>query len=644
MATEGYERAPDHGDEESPLVGPEATDIYHANGRSLENSLDLIDETQTSKSTLYLILLTLCIGGLQIVWSVELSNGSPFLLSLGMSKSLMAVVWLAGPMTGVLVQPYVGILSDNCRIPWGKRKPFMISGAAATIVSLIGLAWTREIILGITGIFGADPKGNAVHVLNLSWATVLMWVLDFSVNTIQAGIRAFIVDNAPAHQQEAANAWASRIVGIGNVLGYIFGYIDLTRYFPFFGSTQFKVLCILASIVLVTLLSISCIAVKERDPRLEGPPKESKAGLVAFFKEVFLSIRRMPPQIRKICEVQFCHWAGWFPFLFYLTTYIGQLYVDPRLSPDMTDDEIDELWARATRIGTLALLIFAIVSLAANVLLPLLIVPTYKPIRTDPQIAPTSPIAGRLRSSSLTDLPYSGSTTNISIFSAPEYTGLSSLKAAGAATPNILTRALTRLQIPGLTLRRTWLLAQLLFSLCMFSTFFISTPTAATAMTGVVGISWALTLWAPFALIAAEIAARDEAHRLRKRQKLSQAQAQHHHHIHHPNNGEDEEEEAEEEEEEELHDQAGVILGLHNVAVSSPQVVATLVSSVVFKFLQKPRNVPGDTSVGWCLRLGGVATLGAAWLTSRLSDGGESETVSASVRASASARRGGGGT
>lgn len=58
-----------------------------------------------------------------------------------MSKSLLAFVWIAGPLSGTLVQPYVGIRSDNCRSPWGRRVPFMLAGAFATAMSLLCLAW-----------------------------------------------------------------------------------------------------------------------------------------------------------------------------------------------------------------------------------------------------------------------------------------------------------------------------------------------------------------------------------------------------------------------------------------------------------------------------------------------------------------------
>ena len=141
------------------------------------------DESVESKSTLYLILLTFCIGGLQILWSVELSNGSPYLLSLGMSKALLAFVWLAGPLTGVLVQPYIGIRSDRCQISWGKRKPFMVGGTVGIVVSSMILAYARDIVQ-IIGRYDVDARyvGN-YKVGTIILATVMMWCLDFSINT-----------------------------------------------------------------------------------------------------------------------------------------------------------------------------------------------------------------------------------------------------------------------------------------------------------------------------------------------------------------------------------------------------------------------------------------------------------------------------
>lgn len=107
----------------------------------------------------------------------------PYLLSLGMNKSLLAFVWIAGPLTGTLVQPYIGIRSDNCRVKWGKRKPFMIGGGISTIITLIALAWTRDIVSSILGLFGADSRSEGVKVTSIVIATILMFSLDFAVNT-----------------------------------------------------------------------------------------------------------------------------------------------------------------------------------------------------------------------------------------------------------------------------------------------------------------------------------------------------------------------------------------------------------------------------------------------------------------------------
>lgn len=440
-------------------------------------------------------------------------------------------------------------------------------------------------------------------------------------------MRAFIVDNAPSHQQESANAWASRVTGVGNILGYILGYLDLPKLFPFFGNTQFKVLCVIASIALGVSLLISCLYIKERDPRLEGPPSAENPGLISFFVQIIRSIRRLPPQISKVCEVQVCAWIGWFPFLFYSTTYIGQLYVNPIFEdhPNLPEKDIDTAWEEATRVGTFALLIFAITSFAANILLPIFVVPTYK------ETAPTGRTS-RTRANSGLDRqqPRPGSPTPPMSPDISQSSPFLSPYVKPIEAPEKRT-FLTKLQIPGLTLRRTWLMSHILFAVCMFSTFFITTPQAGTAVIAIIGISWALTLWAPFAIISAEVSKRDTEYLHRKRQKWQQFGVEpsvantSSHDVEHGAasgaslDGSENRDEAEEEEEE--MDQAGVILGIHNVAVSFPQIIATLISSGIFQALQRRRGEAGDDSVGWVLRFGGCAALGAAFLTKRLAEG-----------------------
>jgi solute carrier family 45 protein 1/2/4 len=499
------------------------------------------------------------------------------------------------------VQPYVGIKSDRCRSRFGKRRPFMVGGAVATIVSLMILAWTREIVTGFLSLFGVDPESQGTKTSALVLAVTMVYILDFSINVIQAGIRAFIVDNAPTHQQDAANAWASRVSGMGNIIGYLFGYANLPKYMWFFGNTQFKVLCVIASLGLTTTLAISCFYISERDPRLEGRPAKEASGIIAFFKALFRSIQRLPSQIKAVCVVQLAAWIGWFPFLFYITTYIGELHVEPifRDNPNMTDKEIDEAWEHGTRVGTFALLIFAIVSFSASVVLPWFIAKTYEPpapaLRT-PMLTPGTPTA---------NMETNGYFTSRDTEQEDSRSGLKS------AVRNLPFPRKMNLEIRWLTIKRAWLLSHLMFALITWLTFLAKNTTVATILAALIGIPWAMTMWAPFALIAAEVSKRENIRRglirpppTRDGELLSR--------------GEDVSEGA---------DQAGVVLGIHNVAVAAPQVVATLVSSAIFKALQKPRGSVGDDSVGWVLRFGGLAALGAAWLKRRVREEGEEENV-----------------
>jgi solute carrier family 45 protein 1/2/4 len=348
---------------------------------------------------------------------------------------------------------------------------------------------------------------------------------------------------------------ASRIIGVGNIIGYLAGFVDLPRYMWFFGNTQFKVLAVIACLGLGSTVALSTLTIKERDPRLEPASPKGKGGLLSFFGKVFTSVRNLPPQTRKVCEVQFFAWVGFFPQLFYSSSYIADIYVQPYLedNPNMEPVEIDKLYEKATRVGTFALLVYAIVSLATNVLLPFFIAPSF-------------------------DAPSSALSTHALI-------------------------------IPGLTLRRAWLISHLIFATCMFSTLIVRSIAAATALIGIVGIPWAITLWAPFAIISAEVSKRDALRRSKKSAQTSR--------------------EASDDDPYDIEstgivlaeeDQAGVILGIHNMAIASPQILATLGSSIIFKFLQKPRGTPGDRSFAVALAAGGLFTLVAAFLTSRIKD------------------------
>lgn len=376
------------------------------------------------------------------------------------------------------------------------------------------------------------------------------------------------------------------MTGVGNIACYAAGYIDLPKHTGgIFGDTQFKVLSVITAIALCGTILISVVFIRERDPSREGEASSDRTGVLLFFRQVFRSFKRLTPQVRKVCDAQFFNWISWFPFLFYLTTYIGQLHLNKYFAanPDLSPEEIDQAWEDATRVGTFALLIFAFTSFASNLLLPFIIVPSYQPrpsLTTKSSFhSSNSHIAYHQGPSSNRGTPAHGTASMTSYFPGPK-------------SHSRLSRLLSACQIPWLTLRRAWLLAHFLFALCMLATFFITSSTAATVLAGVIGLPWALTLWAPWALISAEISKSDSEARRAARSGTNE-------------------------------DQAGVILGIHNVFISAPQILATLISSIIFKLAQKPRGSPWDDSVGWVLRFGGIAALVAAYMTWRLDEEGE---------------------
>jgi solute carrier family 45 protein 1/2/4 len=150
-----------------------------------------------------------------------------------------------------------------------------------------------------------------------------------------------------------------------------------------------------------------------------------------------------------------------------------------------------------------------------------------------------------------------------------------------------------------------------MFALLMLLTFAARSTTAATILVAFIGIPWSITMWAPFALIAAEVRKRDA---LRNNSSRTLPQE-----LPSDTNNDSATSSADQQPAGEV-TETGLILGIHNVAVSAPQVVATLISAGIFQALEKPRGQAGDGSVAWVLRFGGVLALVAAGLTLRVAD------------------------
>lgn len=478
----------------------------------------------------YILLLTVVIGGLQLSWSTEFSNGTPYLLSLGMSKSLMSLVWIAGPLSGTIGQPIVGVLSDELRWTYGRRRPFMIGGAIATIISLLTLSWSKSIVGFLTG----EKDIDILNKKTIPLAVTFVYVLDFSISVIQAATRAFIVDNVPTSQQQEANAWAARLIGVGNIFGFILGAINLPKYFPsFFGDTQFKILAFCASMGLICTVTPVCLFTTEQDPNKDITVKRRTSNnrhkLLQIWTDTCYAIKNLSPQTKLSCIIEFFAWIGYFPMLFYSSMYIATLY---KAEHGSTDDEL------AIRKGSFGLFLHAIVSVAANFLLPYLL--TLPPLR-------------------------------------------------------IFNRTVT------FTVNGLWIFGHAVFLIGTFSTFFITKATQGIVFITILGIPWAIALWAPFVIIS------EESSRIKSKKQLKSSI---------PST------EGRRQNFEDYVHESGIILGVHNMFVALPQFVSSLLASILFKIFDdsSKEGEESSDSIGWVYRFGGLATVVALYYSFQLKD------------------------
>ena len=191
-------------------------------------------------------------------------------------------------------------------------------------------------ILSLLGLASVDAYATAAASTTTSTlcqaAAILgMTALNASIQPLQGGLRALLVDASPPHQLAAANAWASRLTCVANVLGYLAGFLDLSgpsssSSSSVLGGSQFRVLCVLCAAAIVATASLTCATVSET-PSAE--PAAAPAGGEATMRRVLSQLgyiysrfRRLPSMARRVCYVQFCAWLAWAPYLFYIALYV----------------------------------------------------------------------------------------------------------------------------------------------------------------------------------------------------------------------------------------------------------------------------------------------------------------------------------
>jgi len=286
--------------------------------------------------------------GIQFGWGLQLANMSAVYERLGARPDQVPLLWLAAPMTGLLVQPIVGALSDRTWGRLGRRRPYFLTGAILASIALFIM-----------------PTSTSLWM-----AASLLWVLDASINVSMEPFRAFVADKLDTSQRTAGFVMQSLFIGLGaslaNALPLILNTLgvsgDTASGIPLSVKYSFQV----GAVVFLLAVLWTVVTTSELPPEdLEAfeRSRRERSGLGALLSEVGDAVREMPRTMRQLAVVQLFTWLGLFcMWLFFVPATARHVFgaVDPQ-SP---------LYARGMEWGGFAFAFYSITCFLVALVLP----------------------------------------------------------------------------------------------------------------------------------------------------------------------------------------------------------------------------------------------------------------------------------
>ncbi|CAN0892101.1 Sucrose transport protein SUC2 [Linum grandiflorum] len=332
----------------------------------------------TATSALYayreIILVAAIAIGLQFGWALQFSLLTPYVQLLGIHHTYASLIWLCGPISGLIVQPVVGYYSDRCTSRFGRRRPFIFGGTAFVLVSvfLIGFAADIGAATGDDVTKATKPRAIAVFVVGF-------WILDVANNVMQGPCRAFLGDLSGTSQKKKriANSFFAFFVAVGNVLGYSAGsYSNLYTIFPFTKTEACNIYCanlkscfFISITLLVFFAGIALYFVADRPISPDGKviagdgdddEEENPNSLPpsCFFIELFGAVKALKKPMIMVLLVTALSWIGWFPFFLYDTDWMGREVYGGKSSGSPAEVKV---YANGVRAGAIGLILNSVV-------------------------------------------------------------------------------------------------------------------------------------------------------------------------------------------------------------------------------------------------------------------------------------------
>ena len=249
--------------------------------------------------------------GIQFGFALQNANVSRIFETLGAEIDKIGFLWIAAPITGLLVQPVIGYLSDRTWHPkWGRRRPFFFIGALFSAIALFLM-----------------PQSSVLWM-----AATLLWVLDASINISMEPFRAFVGDKLPSSQRTTGFAAQTFFIGLGAVIASLLPYI-FTNYFnisntaaPGIISDSVKYSFYIGAVVFLVSVLWTVFTTKEFPPENMETWEQEKLktkGLLNGLKEITTGIFKMPKTMMQLAVVQFFTWIAFFAMWIYTTSAVA---------------------------------------------------------------------------------------------------------------------------------------------------------------------------------------------------------------------------------------------------------------------------------------------------------------------------------
>jgi len=260
--------------------------------------------------------------GIQFGFELQNSNVSRIFETLGANKDEIPILWIAAPLTGLIVQPIIGYISDRTWHPyWGRRRPFFFIGAVLASVALIIM-----------------PNSSALWV-----AGGMLWIMDASINISMEPFRAFVGDKLSSEQRTAGFAMQSFFIGTGSVIAALLPWI-FTNWFDVSNTAERGVIpdsvkwsFYLGAFAFLTAVMYTVFTAKESPPEdLEKFKEENKqASFSDGVKETVQGIFSMPQAMRQLALVQFFTWFALFSMWIYSTNAVTSTIYDMKVPHEL---------------------------------------------------------------------------------------------------------------------------------------------------------------------------------------------------------------------------------------------------------------------------------------------------------------------